>query len=94
MPAGHCASPREVDGALLHLESRALRSYVRSVTRFTDPKGFSDKPLAPTTPRWTRRYLGVGVVAVVALALGWSAWHYTHRVPSAESESVPVPGAR
>jgi hypothetical protein len=77
--------------AVLQLEFLACCSYFRGVSRLVDPNPPPDRPLAPTTSRWRRRHLGVVGAALVAITLGWGAWHYTHRVPTVSSNSVPLP---
>jgi hypothetical protein len=55
-----------------------------------DPNRPSNLPLAPVTPRWWKRRVGVLVMAAVLALLGLSAWYFKHRVPPSGSGAPGV----
>jgi len=61
------------------------------MTDLSDPNQPSNRPLAPVTPRWQRRRLGIALALGLTAALGWSAWHYRNRVPTVPSNTGAVP---
>ncbi len=64
------------------------------MSRLSDPNRPSELPLAPTTPRWRLRHLGVLAALLLAIALAAGAWQYRERAEQPNNNSVPIPAAR
>jgi hypothetical protein len=60
------------------------------VSDLEDPNRPSNLPLAPVTPGWWKRRMGVVVMAAVFGLLALSAWYFKFRTPPSGSGSPGI----